>query len=240
MNKAFTLIELLIVVAIIAILAAIAVPNFLEAQTRSKVSRAKADIRSLATGLEAYAVDANAYPQCNSVDNCIWHTPNPAYCTIFERLSTPIAYMTSGILQDPFRSQFRSGAIDSQTGTFTPASTVSDADEVFYKYAAIAQPNAPGPSALALVTTADAAKSVWVTYSVGPDTIKTGLTGTMAPGATGLLNPNATVAAAMNNIYDTTNGTVSTGDVFRVGGANPGLGTIGGAFVTAVQSTGGR
>jgi prepilin-type N-terminal cleavage/methylation domain-containing protein len=47
---AFTLIELLIVVAIIAILAAIAVPNFLEAQVRSKVSRAKADMRSIATG----------------------------------------------------------------------------------------------------------------------------------------------------------------------------------------------
>jgi len=58
----FTLIELLIVVAIIAILAAIAVPNFLEAQTRSKVSRAKADMRSIGTSLEAYAVDNNKYP----------------------------------------------------------------------------------------------------------------------------------------------------------------------------------
>jgi type II secretory pathway pseudopilin PulG len=49
-------------VAIIAILAAIAVPNFLEAQVRSKVSRVKADMRSFATGLEAYRTDHNKYP----------------------------------------------------------------------------------------------------------------------------------------------------------------------------------
>lgn len=61
-KKGFTLIELLIVVAIIAILAAIAVPNFLEAQVRAKVSRAKADIRSLATALESYVVDNNNFP----------------------------------------------------------------------------------------------------------------------------------------------------------------------------------
>jgi prepilin-type N-terminal cleavage/methylation domain-containing protein len=69
MNKrAFTLIELLIVVAIIAILAAIAVPNFLEAQVRSKVSRAQSDMRSIATAIEAYAVDhAGMYPMARYI-----------------------------------------------------------------------------------------------------------------------------------------------------------------------------
>jgi prepilin-type N-terminal cleavage/methylation domain-containing protein len=62
-NGAFTLIELLIVVAIIAILAAIAVPNFLEAQTRAKFARAKSDMRTIATALEGYRIDTNKYPE---------------------------------------------------------------------------------------------------------------------------------------------------------------------------------
>jgi len=61
-RHAFTLLDRLIVVAIIAILAAIAVPNFLEAQTRAKVSRVQSDLRSVATALEAYRIDSNRYP----------------------------------------------------------------------------------------------------------------------------------------------------------------------------------
>jgi len=86
---AFTLIELLIVVAIIAILAAIAVPNFLEAQTRSKVSRTVADMRNLATALESYFVDSNHYPPAFSQSNPFspYNVPN--------ELSTPISYVTA-------------------------------------------------------------------------------------------------------------------------------------------------
>jgi type II secretion system protein G len=96
--KGFTLIELLIVVAIIAILAAIAVPNFLEAQVRSKVSRCKADMRSLATALEAYRVDYPAYPPW------IWGQQSPIGNVLSMRLkplTTPVAFITS-IPPDPF------------------------------------------------------------------------------------------------------------------------------------------
>ncbi len=66
-QKGFTLIELLIVVAIIGIIAAIAIPNLLNAINRGRQKRTMADIRSLATAIESYAVDWNFYPTGNSV-----------------------------------------------------------------------------------------------------------------------------------------------------------------------------
>src|SRR5882762_11882146 len=61
-SKGFTLIELLIVVAIIGIIAAIAIPNLLNAIDRGKQKRTMADIRSIGTAVESYAVDNNKYP----------------------------------------------------------------------------------------------------------------------------------------------------------------------------------
>ncbi|MEQ8819183.1 MAG: prepilin-type N-terminal cleavage/methylation domain-containing protein [Sumerlaeia bacterium] len=102
-SRAFTLIELLITVAIIAILAAIAVPNFLEAQTRAKVSRAQADMRSIGTALETFRVDWNRYPP-EYVPNGfgIKNDDLPNMLRLVP-LTTPISYMTS-VPRDPFNN----------------------------------------------------------------------------------------------------------------------------------------
>ena len=100
-KRGFTLIELLIVVAIIAILAAIAVPNFLEAQTRSKTSRALSDMRSIAVAVECYTVDYNR-PVLDRFDwqNLTGSQPQH-WDWVLVPLTTPVAYMTS-IPEDPY------------------------------------------------------------------------------------------------------------------------------------------
>ncbi len=98
-KRGFTLIELLIVVAIIAILAAIAVPNFLEAQTRAKITRVKADMRTVMMAAEVYRTDNGAYPLCFFEDGSAWIQPPMARCYV---LTTPIAYLGSLPVLDPF------------------------------------------------------------------------------------------------------------------------------------------
>ncbi|HOE97615.1 MAG TPA: prepilin-type N-terminal cleavage/methylation domain-containing protein [Candidatus Sumerlaeota bacterium] len=104
--KAFTLIELLIVVAIIAILAAIAVPNFLEAQSRAKVSRSRSDMRSIATALEAYRIDNNSALPASAMS--AWWCERWGY---WERVTSPVAYMTS-VPEDQYYKSLRTWGDD--------------------------------------------------------------------------------------------------------------------------------
>ena len=55
----FTLVEIMIVVAIIALLAAIAVPGFLRARKRSQASRILNDLRMIDSACDQYAIETN-------------------------------------------------------------------------------------------------------------------------------------------------------------------------------------
>lgn len=195
-KKAFTLIELLIVVAIIAILAAIAVPNFLEAQTRSKVSRCRADMRTVVTGLEIYKLDNNQYPMMNDVGNGI--IPPPTYA-LFQDISaggddharvpswitTPIAYLSS-LPFDPFIVQTPILGTNQRQIDVGKRYVYFNFDQFLTLNATSFQPRID-----------DAGN--WLIYGLGSDRDANNL------GAVGGVYVN----------YDSTNGTISSGNIFR-------------------------
>ncbi len=97
-SHAFTLIELLIVVAIIGILAAIAVPNFLNAQLRAKIGRVKSDLRSIQTAIEMYSADhGREIRDTYEIPNYFGNANH-----VWSQLTTPVSYISSSAFMDPF------------------------------------------------------------------------------------------------------------------------------------------
>lgn len=211
-TNAFTLIELLIVVAIIAILAAIAVPNFLEAQIRAKVTRIKADQRTIATAIESYAVDNNKYP----IRNASWATNQPAYAPNFNEkiyapssptaavgmhvLTTPVSYIGS-LPQDLFAT--------GQRAMMQPGNPYSDAIDYW-------DPKQADDFVMNLQSrfNAGVAKG-WMLLSVGPDKVL----GVLASGSPGGWPGESFVTQGSRRFfYDPTNGTISVGNIYRFAG----------------------
>ncbi len=61
-QRGFTLVELMVVVAIVALLASIVIPNYVHARAQASVSQSEANLKQIATSLELFYADNQAYP----------------------------------------------------------------------------------------------------------------------------------------------------------------------------------
>ncbi len=187
-TKAFTLIELLIVVAIIGILAAIAVPNFLNAQVRAKIAGAEADMRNIGTALEMYRLDYGKAPRTYT-EGCYEGPCQGSQMSRFARLSkltTPISFMSS-VPEDKFNTQELQGLSSEPLNTYPYwepgfADNYRNENALGRHFKNQARPNGQ-----------------WALMSYGPD-------GDFEAAGGGDLAP-----------YDPSNGLVSNGDIMRFG-----------------------
>jgi len=192
---AFTLIELLIVVAIIGILAAIAVPNFLNAQIRAKVSRVESDHRTLSMAIEMYFMDNNAYMPYGRWGG---HT-SPLY---FNALSSPVAYLTNAeSVDDPFQVKIdQDGQPGLRYGYFDPTLPNGPRQKFFRPGAMQVWKGIEMPG-----------NFKWWVISRGPDQVMDGDSGGVAQGLV------TTSGANIFLVYESSNGILSSGDIHRFG-----------------------
>jgi len=132
-KKGFTLIELMIVVAIIGILAAIAIPNFLKFQAKSKQSEAKTNLKGIYTAETSYFGENNQY---SSFDNVTWvpvgaaryHYTLDGKSTGVDALNKGVDYTSTAPTWDATGADgFKGAAPDVTTGAFT-AGAVGNVD----------------------------------------------------------------------------------------------------------------
>ncbi len=238
-SRAFSLIELLVVVGIVSILASIALINFGEAGTRAKVSRAHADMRTLRVALETYRADYNDYPanavipqraggQTNREPNAV--PPMYGYPVAPRGITTPVAYVTNSP-SDPFRANgtvvydFRYTKLDDQLPRYNYIKVISpETWGKMYLLGDIVMPWAVDESVdtvgqgFGFNHGALQKYGQWAVVAAGPDHVMwRGREDFQTPG-----NPASLLNAPVDKVwgysfdipYDPTNGTTSFGNIF--------------------------
>lgn len=227
----FSLIELLIVVAIISILASIAVPNFQEAVVRSKTAKFMGDTKAVETAIEAFHADhgkyppEDRYPPYSTVSNWSVEATYPAAGFLSRNLTTPVAYI-SKLPIDPFPNNnpaYRSTEFperrpynysnDMQNADIYPGSTNQ-------YYVSWTYEGTVNPDGVSINTHERPNAAVWMICSPGPDADRDHGVNSQWRNTSGeqLIDSTRTNDPI---VYDPTNGTLSDGDLYLFG---PGLG----------------
>lgn len=184
--RGFTLIEVIIVVFVILILAAVFMPTRTRWGPRSQVSRVRSDMRTLATAIGAYHSDYRSYPAMRPAAD-LTDAPSGAAEMLGEMRAESVMTVESG-----------SGSV---AGLTTPVAYLSSLDfaDPFHRISGVQ---------ISYYTDGHA----WVLYSCGPDGDFDLDAAVDFDGAAD--EPGAGLIAKM---YDPTNGSMSDGDVIRVG-----------------------
>ena len=229
-RRAFSAVEVVIVVAIVAVLFLAAVPSYLRVQGNAQNVNAVKKLRSLAAALESYGVDNNAYPAGNvsglmGVDA---NSSGPFVYDVFRLLSTPVAYIADPLTPDEYVPTMVTGFISPGSGYYVPVAPVDGSTRIF-KAMRYFTPDAQGIGS-------GVKPGYYLLASCGPDQT--------APLAASLFDPNSEQLewGILSNIYDPTNGATGRGDIYRAGGLY--IPTIesnapGALFMNVVQKRGG-
>ena len=150
-SGAFTLIELLTVIAIILVLAGLLLGIAGNANYKSSVSRANAEIQAMSAALESYKADNGTYVRSSATDalnaQSTTNPSDPAYAKagqyLFQSLSGYGANPTGTLVSKPY-FEFKPGQLSTGTATPTASTSIVDPFGLNYGYStanALAQDN---------------------------------------------------------------------------------------------------
>ena len=207
-NTGFTLLELLIVVSILALLAAIATPNYRDAVMKSRVAQVQMDLRNLGAALQSYRIDHNLYPRRNN--NLLFFAQY-----LLPDLTSPVAYLGTVSVRDPFGpvEEFEPPVEDSFGPTIVRSVQLVKNSYMYTPYVSFSflQGN-PGYR-----------REGFVMASIGPDRQDSFIVDYPFPSF--YRYPGDSVR---DSVYNSSNGVFSAGDIGYFGGDLPIQGLIGG------------